>query len=63
MFISQDGLPAVALFVPTGVEGSDVLKRLVEQVIQVGNLIAPLGIVAKDEPPSMPPDDNTMAQG
>jgi len=57
VFKAGDGFPAVALFVPTGVERDVILRRVVEQIEKVAALIGPLSVDAGDAPaPPLPPD-------
>ncbi len=52
VFKAGDGFPAVALFVPTGVERDVILRRVVEQLEKVAALIAPLGVDGAEAPPA-----------
>lgn len=63
MFIAGDGFPTVPLFVPVGVERDDVLKSVISQVLEVGELVAPLGAAGKVAlpPPELPAE--TMESG
>lgn len=54
VFKAGDGFPAVALFVPSGVERDAVVRRVIEQVEAVATLIAPLGVDTPDAPPAPP---------
>lgn len=52
MFIATDGFPTVPLFVPAGLDRDGVLSAVVEQAVEVGDLVAPLGVSgAAVEPP------------
>ncbi|WP_437595669.1 hypothetical protein WMF28_24140 [Sorangium sp. So ce590] len=63
MFMAGDGFPTVALQVPVGAERDTVVKNLLDQVIVVADLLAPLGSVeqpaggAKDTPPDDAPPE------
>lgn len=55
VFKAGAGFPAVALFVPTGVERDVILRRVVEQIEKVAaliGLIGPLSVDAGDAPPA-----------
>jgi hypothetical protein len=51
VFKAFDGFPAVALFVPPGVERDNVIARIVEQVEEIGTVIAPLAVGTPAGPP------------
>ena len=57
VFKSADGFPAVALFVPHGVERDVVLTSVLAQLDDVGAAIAPIGVAPNAEPTAPPPDD------
>ena len=52
VFKAHDGFPAVALFVPTGVERHVVVQRITEQVERVAPLVAPIGASSAEAPPA-----------
>jgi hypothetical protein len=54
VFKGDDGFPAVALFVPTGVERDVILRRVTEQIQNVAALIAPLRGDSPDAAPMQP---------
>jgi hypothetical protein len=63
MYAARDGYPAVPLFVPNGVEEGAVLNALFGQIVEVGNVIAPLarssGEQANAQPAASPEEAET----
>lgn len=57
VFTAGDGFPAVALFVPHGVERDGVLAAVLAQLDEVGGAIAPIGVAPNAEPTAPPPDE------
>jgi hypothetical protein len=54
MFMAKDGFPTIPLFVHAGAERDDVIRHAVEQVVDVGRLIAHLGTVGMAAQPPQP---------
>lgn len=50
MFIAHDGFPTVPLMGPVGAELDTVVRRIVEQVTQVADLVLPLGAAGQPAP-------------
>ncbi|MDB4980186.1 MAG: hypothetical protein JWM82_938 [Myxococcales bacterium] len=57
VFKSADGFPAVALFVPHGVEREAVLASVLAEVEKIGDAIASIGLAATAEPVAPPPEE------
>jgi len=61
VFRAGDGFPAVALFVPAGVEKNAVLDSLFAQMMEVGDAIAHLAPKSVDEAQAVPHNDSPIA--